>query len=136
MPTAALPVGEALYTILQDSALQTATPGGWHDDPPQGGEFPYGWYELSERDLRGMGTGGLPEVELRTHVFSRYGGMREAQRFNQMVVDLLKDVALTVAGYTMCGKVFYDETIVLRDEEVAGVKVHEVVSLFRIYVEQ
>ena len=130
------PVSVAVYRVLRDATLQTLTPGGWHEDVPQAPTYPYGWFEVRERETRGFGAGGLPEVELRTHVKSQVAGMAEAQAINARLVTLLKDAALTVTGYTHCGHVFYDETIRQPDEEVGGKKVKELVSLFRIYVEE
>lgn len=131
------PVSVAVFTLLNVAALTALAPGGVTDDPAQGTAFPFVWYEVREaRDLRGFGTGGLPEIELRVHSFTTYEGMREAQLVNQKVIELLRDQALTVSGYDMCGHVFYDETVPLAEEELNGVKVHELVSMFRIYVEE
>jgi hypothetical protein len=135
--SAASPVAEALYAVFQDAALQAALPGGMHDDVPGDPTYPFGWYEIpTENDVRGFGTGGLPEVEVRVHIFSHFGGLAEAQAANRLVIGLLRDVALSVTGYTQCGRVIHDGSRTLPDEELHGVKVHEVVSFFRIYVEE
>lgn len=130
------PVSAAVYTALNVAALIALAPGGVTDDPAQGGTFPFVWIELSERDTRGFGTKGLPEVSLRVHTFSTYQGAKEAQDINAKVIQLLRDQPLAVSGYTQCGLVFYDETVMLANEELNGVKVRELVSLFRIYVEE
>lgn len=134
------PVADAVFGLLQDAALLAVLTGGWHNDLPQAPTYPCGWIEVRERDVRGFGTGGLPEVALRTHIFARRGGTRagiaEAQEANRLTIGVLRDQAVTVTGYTQCGQIFYDETILLSDEEVNGVKVHEVVSMFRVYVEE
>jgi hypothetical protein len=129
-------VSAAVYTALNVAALTALVPGGISDALPQAPSFPCLWYEVSERDVRGFGTGGLPEITLRVHAFSTYEGLLEAQRVNQKVIELLRDQALTVAGYTQCGRVFYDETVPLPDEVLNGVRVKELVSSFRIYVEE
>jgi hypothetical protein len=135
--SAASAVSVAVFALLQDATLLAALPGGWHDDVPQQPTYPFGLYEIAgERDERGLGTGGLPALELRTHIYSQFGGMAEAQAANRLTIAALKDAALTVVGYQQCGLVFYDETVLLRDELVNGVKVHELVSMFRIYVEE
>ena len=142
MPYSALaPVSEALYGVLiADATLVALLAGGIHNDAPNDPTFPFCWLEVQERDARGFGLGGLPEVELRTHVFTERGqtlsGVAEAHEVNRQIVGLLKDVALTVTGYAMCGHVFARETVTLGDEELNGVKVHEVVSIFTIFVEQ
>lgn len=134
---AAEPVSEAVFALLQDAAVQAALPGGLHDDVPANPGFPFGWYEIaSEIDRRGFGGGGLPELELRTHVFSLFAGKAEAQAANRLIVGVLKDAAIMVTGYRQCGTVFYDQTIPIPDGELDGVKVHEIVSFFRVYVEE
>lgn len=129
------PVSAAVYGVLNVASVTALAVGGVHDDVPQRPTYPFVWYEVQERDLRGFGTGELPEVTLRVHVFSQYAGLKQAQAVLRACVAVLKDVALTVAGYAMCGHVFYDETVTLVDEQIAGVKVHELVASFRIYVE-
>jgi hypothetical protein len=131
------PVTVAVYTALNVAGLTALATGGIYDDVPQAPSFPFVWYEVREaRDLRGFGTGGLPEVELRVHVFSTYEGAAQVQSLTAKVVELLKDVALTVTGYAQCGRVFYDATSEPFDELLNGQHVREQVSQFRIYVEQ
>lgn len=134
------PLSEALAAVfIQDAALQALTPGGWHDTtlPANHDTFPAGIFEVYEpRDERGFGTGGMPLVEIRTHTFSKHGGLREAQAINRRVVQLLKDRSLTVEGYAQAGQVFYDETAPPIDELVNGVQCHELVSYFRTYLEE
>lgn len=129
-------VSAAVYTALNVSALTTLATGGVGDHIAQTTSFPYVWFEVRERDVRGFGTGGLPEVELRVHTFSTYEGAKEAQSVAQKAIQLLKDVSLTITGYTQAGKVFYDETIPIYGEILNGVQVIEIVSLFRIYAEE
>ena len=135
--TAASPVSEAIFGLLNDATLQTDVGGRIFDDIPQDTIRPCVLYEiLTETDIHGFGTGGLPELDLRTHVFSDVGSLSEAQSINKSIVALLKDAAITVTGYTQCGLIFYRETVTLRSEELFGQKVHEIVSLFTVFVEQ
>ena len=137
MPYSALsPVSVAVYTALNVAGL-TALLGstGVTDDVPQVPVYPFVFYEVQERETRGFGTGSLPEVDLRVHAFSTVESASEAQGVIAKVIELLKDQALSVTGYTQAGKVFYDETVTLGNEAIAGVKVHELVAMFRIYVE-
>lgn len=135
--TAANPVVEALYGLLQDATLQAAIGGRLFDDIPEDTPRPNVLVEiLSETDIRGFGTGGLPELDVRTHVFSELGSLSEAQAINQQIVALLKDATIAITGYVQCGTVVYRETVTLRDQELNGLKVHEVVSLFTIWAEQ
>jgi hypothetical protein len=130
------PVSDAVYAALNVAALTALATGGISDDPAQGTTFPFVWYEVQEVPAGGFGTGALPEVTLRVHTYSRYEGMKEAQPIAKQIVALLRNQALTVAGYNHCGRVFYDGTFPAPNEELNGVKVHELVSLFRIYVEE
>jgi len=130
------PVSVAIYATINVAAVTDLATGGVHDDIPQTPTFPFVWYEVSERDIRGFGTGGFPEVEIRVHVFSQFEGMAEAQSILKQVITLLRDATLTVTGYAQAGKVFYDETVLLPDEQIIGVKVHEAVAMFRAYVEE
>lgn len=135
------PASAAVYALLRaDVTLAAALTGGWHDSIAQGTLLPCGLYEVSEHDVRGFGTGGMPEIDLRTHVFtqrgSATGGLAQARELNRLTVGILKDAALTVAGYAHCGRVVSHESINAGDEELNGVQVHEIVSLFTIWLEE
>lgn len=131
------PVSEAIYAVLDgDAPLAALVSGRIYDDVTQASVFPFLWYEVRERETRGFGTGGLPEVELRVHAFSTYAGQKESQAILDRVITLLKDQPLVMAGYEQAGRIFYDETVNFPDEEVNGVKARETVSLFRIYADQ
>lgn len=138
----ALPaVGEAVYGVLQGEdatfAALSSSWGGWHDDVPQAVTFPFGWFELlSSEQARGLGTGNLPLIELRLHVFSEFAGGAEARAIVDAAIDLFEDVALTVTGFRFCGHTFYDRTVTLSDEVINGVKCRELVAMFRLYVEE
>ena len=47
-----------------------------------------------------------------------------------------ENAALVMTGYARCGTVTWHEQIPLPDEELAGVRVHEVVDNFTAYVEE
>lgn len=135
---AASPVAEAVFALLTlDATLDALIPGGVHDDLPQDPSYPCLWYELlTETDRRGLGTGSLPELELRVHVFTLYPGRQPAQAILDRVIALLKDASIVPTGWTQAGLVFYDSTTALPIDEMNGVKVHELVASFRIYVER
>lgn len=130
------PVAVGLYSKLNVAGLTALVGSRIYDDVPQAPTYPFVWIEVNEQDVRGFGTRGLPEVEVRVHAFSTYAGMKEAQQITQKVIELLRDQAVTVSGYTQAGLVFYDTTVSLPNEMINGVKVREVVSMFRIYVEE
>lgn len=129
------PVSVGVFTALNVAALQALSTGGIFDDIPQEVSFPCVLYQVSEdRDLRGFGTGGLPEVRLRVHAYGL--DLVGLQAIVQKAIQLLRDVRLTVSGYTTCAGVFYDETLTFDDVLVNSVKVHELVAQFRIYVQE
>jgi hypothetical protein len=135
------PASAAIYALLRsDATLAALLTGGWGSEIPQGVALPCGLYEVQERDVRGFGMGGMPEIDLITHVFSQRGGatggLAQAQEANRLTVGLLKDAAMTVAGYAHCGRVVYHETIQMPVEELNGVPVHEVVSNYTIWLEE
>lgn len=142
MPYLALsPVATAVYTALNVAGLTALATGGVHDTVSQPPPLPCVLVEVDERDVRGFGTGGLPEVRIRVHAFTdrgttAAGGMKQAQQIIAKVIELLRDQSLTVTGYTQAGAVFYDDTVLVGDEIVNGVLVHELVANFRIYVEE
>ncbi len=131
------PVSAAVYAALNVAALLALAPGGVGDDIAQGTGYPFVLFEVHEKALGGFGTkpglGTLPEIDLRVHVFSQFEGYSEAQAVMGQAIALLKDPP-TVTGYASWA-IFHDETITLGDQIVAGVKVKELVGMFRLYVE-
>lgn len=131
------PASVGIYTALNVSALTSLVSTRIYDDVPRAPTYPFVWYEVEEtQDVRGFGTGGLPEIDLRVHVFSTYQGMSEAQAIGKAAIGLLKDQAISISGYAQAGKVFYDRTLVFDGVEIEGVKVRELVAMFRIYAEE
>jgi len=129
-------VTAAVYTALNVAAVTSLLgTAGISDDPAQGTTFPFVWIEVLGRNLGGLGTTELREIELRTHTFTNTQGMRTAQVIDGTVQDLLTDVKLTVSGYTHCASVFYDDTLPVPIAELNGTKVQELISTYRIVVE-
>jgi hypothetical protein len=134
---AAQPVTEGLYALLQDPSVLAVAAGGVQTDAMASPTLPFLWLEyLDETDRRGLGTGGLPEVRLRTHAFSSATSLLEAQTLNAAVVNVLKDAAIAATGYQQAGLVVYHASTLLRDQILNGVKVHEFVSEFSLWVEE
>ena len=133
------PVSAAVFTTLNVSAVTTLAPGGVCDDVAQSTGYPFVLYEVAERFVGGMGmkpgtAGRLMEVDLRLHVFSQYQGFIEAQQVMAAAIQLLADPP-TVTGYSSWA-ITHDETIPIGDSIVAGLKVKELVGLFRLYVQE
>jgi hypothetical protein len=132
--TAAAPVMSGVFDLLQDQTLQAAIGGRLFDELPENVPRPCVLIEvLSETDIRGLGQGDLPEVDLRVHVFSDLGSIVEAQELNRQVKAILKDAAITIAGYAQAGLIVYHQTIALPNQTLQGVLVHEIVSLFTVW---
>lgn len=131
------PVSVGIYTALNVAALTVLAPGGVGDDIAQSTGYPFVLYEVHETREGGFGTkpgtGTLPQIDLRVHVFSQFEGFSEAQAVMGKVIELLKDPP-TVTGYSSWA-IFHDETINLGDQIVAGLKVKELVGMFRLFVE-
>jgi len=131
------PVSAAVYTTLNVAALLALAPGGVCDDVAQRTGYPFVLFDVHEHREGGFGTkpglGTLPEVDLRVHVFSQFQGFSEAQAVMGKAIELLRDPP-TVSGYSSWA-IFHDDTLALGDEQIAGVKVKELVGLFRLYVE-
>lgn len=134
------PVSDAIFTALNVSALTSLLPTTGNpisDDIAQATQFPFVFFEVNEIDKRGFGTGGLPEVQIRVHVYGTPAqGLTALQAITQKVIELLRDVRLTVTGYNTCAGVFYDRTLTFNDELANNQKVHELLSEFRIYVQE
>ena len=133
------PVSVAIFTALNVAAVTDLAPGGVWDVLPQNTSYPSVLFEVSEpRQLGGFGTkpgaGQLPEIDLRVHVFSQQQNLSQAQTLIETVLQLLADPP-TVIGYGSWA-IFHDGTIDLGDQIVANITVHELVALFRLYVEE
>lgn len=134
------PVSVAVYGALNVAALTALAPGGVYDTTaPQETAFPYVLFEvLDGEQFGGFGTkagdGQLPEIEIRVHAFSAYGGMKEAQSIIAKAIELLVNPP-AVTGYRSHA-IFHDRTVPLPDQIVAGTVVQELVAMFRLYVEQ
>jgi hypothetical protein len=132
-------VGEALYALFQDATLVglLGTTGAV-SDVPQDPRYPFLWFEVLEpQQFGGFGTkpglGTLPELEIRLHAFSQFGGMAECQAILARAIALLADPP-ALSGYASWA-IFHDATLPIGDEELNGVKVKELVSMHRLYAE-
>lgn len=144
MPDAALqPVASAVFRCLNVPALTAPAPvglGARVTDNPVTDEdqtFPFVWYELAtEENQSGLGRGPwLHMIDLRIHTFSTSPGMKEAQRINQTVIGLVRDAQWVIAEWSHWATPF-DRIVLLPFEELNGVKVRELVAMFRLYVEE
>lgn len=136
------PVSAAVFAILNVASLKAAFPTGAGcvggvTDNPTGTTYPLLWYEVQGHDISGLGQGpDLTEIELRLHVFSTWNGMLEAQRIMREAIRLLKYSLPTVAGYMMpmVGRPL--DEIPLPFEELNGVKVRELVTIWTLFADE
>jgi len=140
------PVSAAIYTALNVAALTDllvapdGRNGGVSDVIPQGTPYPMVLFEVSDAaQVGGFGTkpgsGQLPEMDVRVHVFSQQTNLSEAQGILAKAIELLTDPPPAVTGYSSWA-IFHDSTIDLGDQVIANITVHEIVATFRLYVEQ
>lgn len=138
-------VGDAVYAVfVADATLSGLATGGIYSDIPQDPTFPLLWIELLHQANYGglgtqPGTKSMPGLTLRLHVFQgEYGTMRDATVVMARAITVLYTTALEVTGYTVCsGRPLSEiESIQLPDEELAGNKVHELVTNIDLLVEE
>ena len=132
------PVSAAIYTALNVAALTDLVPGGVNDVIPQGAAYPLVLFEVSEaQQFGGFGTkpgrGQLPQMDVRVHVFSQQQDLSEAQAILAKAIELLADPP-AVTSYSSWA-IFHDQSLDLGDQVVANITVHEIVAVFRLYVE-
>jgi hypothetical protein len=137
-------VGDAVYALFQDATLQALVPGGVQSDVPPDPRFPFLWFELIHgSNYGGLGTrpgqGSVPGINLRLHVFQGdYGTRREAEIVMARPIELLFTTPLVVDGYIVCSGIPMSEieSLWLTDEELNGVKVHELVTSLDLIVQE
>src|SRR4029077_11320797 len=132
-------VSAAIYTALNVAALTALAPGGVFDVLPQTTTYPSVLFEVSDnKQWGGFGTqpgrGQLPEIDVRVHVFTQDPNLSTAQAIVAKALELLT----TPPPVTLYGSwaIFHDQTLDLGDQVIANVTVHEIVAMFRLYVEQ
>lgn len=144
MPDSAMqPVAEAIFAKLNVASLKAAPPTGAGltggvTDNPTGTVYPMLWYELLRgEDLTGLGRGpDLTQIELRLHVFSTWNGMIEARRIMREAIRLLKYTTPAVTGYTLVEIGRPTDEIALPFEELNGVKVRELVTIWDLFADE
>ena len=137
------PVAEAIFAQLNVASLKAAQPTGAGcvggvTDNPTGTVYPVLWYELiTGTDLTGLGRGpDLTQIELRLHVFSTWNGMTEARRIMREAIRLLKYTQPAVSSYSLVEIGRPHDEIALPFEEINGVKVRELVTIWDLFADQ
>lgn len=129
------PVSAGVYSKLNVAALTALATGGIFDDVPQGTAFPYVWFTVEEENARGLGRGGLRQINLRVHAESTYQGNKQLQQILSKAIELLEDQTLTITGYRQAGEIVYHETTRPFQQERAGLKYREAAANFTIWAE-
>jgi hypothetical protein len=141
-------VGDAVFALFQDAALQALVPGGVQTDVPPTPQFPFLLFSVvHDANYGGLGTkpgrGSMPGLTLRLHVFQgRYGTRRDGEIIMTRALQLLfpsdDSVPLVIDGYTLCsGQPLPEpETLEWLLEELNGVKVWELPTNINLIVEE
>ncbi len=137
--SALAPASAGVYAVLNVAALTSLVPGGVNDVILQPATYPLVLFEVSEnKQFGGFGTqpgrGQLPELGVRVHVFTQDPNLSTAQTIIAKVIELLATPP-AVTSYASWA-IFHDQTLDLGDQVIANVTVHEMVAIFRLYVEQ
>lgn len=133
------PVSAGVYAALNVAAM-TALAAGPHDSVvPEGAAFPFVWFTVDEENARGLGRGGLRQVNLRVHAAAvdtaAAGAAKHLQLILGKAVELLEDATLTIAGYAQAGEVVYHETTEPFDSIIGGKACLEAASNFTLWAE-
>lgn len=128
-------VSVGVYAALNVAGLTALVGSRIYDELPAAPTYPCVAYQVEKDEARGLGTRALDEITLRVSTLSTYADGSEGQAIVAKVEDLLKDVSLTISGHVVAGLTFWRRSVRLPDQEINGVKVHEWVSEFAIYVE-
>lgn len=132
------PISAAIFARLNVQSLKGSYPatgagcvGGVRDYVPQPATFPMLFFEVSESDLGGLGTGPtVKRVQLRLHVFSQYLGASENQRIITEAIRLLQHVEPTVTGWQVPAIGRPNDLVPIELSELNGVAVRELVAIF------
>ena len=131
-------VSTGLAAALNVPAVTSLAPGGVFDDLAEGVTFPCVLVSVGEAaQMGGLGTkpgvGNFPEVQVRIYVFTQTFGFKTAQAITDAILLALADPP-AVSGFGSWA-IFHDQTLPVTDSLIAGQKVQELVSDFRLYVE-
>lgn len=127
-------VAVGVYSVLNVAGLTALVSTRIYDEAPRAPTYPYVTYSIDEDEGRGMGTAELSECTVRVSTLSTSDTAAQGQAIAAKVKELLKDAAVTVSGYQQGGLMFWRQTVDLGDTLINGVKVHEWVSEFTLYV--
>lgn len=133
------PVSVGVYTALNVSGLTNLASGPYDTEVPQVTTFPCVWFVVSEENARGFGTPTLNQHTLRVHAAATasasQGPAKQLQTILAMARTLLEDVSLTMTGYRVGGKVFYQATTEPVASEIGGKPCWEAASIYYFWVE-
>lgn len=127
-------VAVGIFSALNVSGLTALTGSRIYDETPRDPTYPHVTYSIDEDEDRGFGTSEFSELTVRVSTFSTSDTGAEGQAIAAKVKELLKDAAITVSGYQQAGLMFWRQTVDLGDTLINGVKVHEWVAEFTLFV--
>ena len=136
MPVSALePVSEAVYGLLNVSAMTTLATGGVFQDVPQDTAFPYVAYELTESDTAGTLGQIFYQMGLDVHVWSQYEGNQQAERIISKAVELLTFQTPAMTNFTTL-LITHDGSNSFPDLDINGVATKHLLAEFTVIVSE
>ena len=101
MPRSALePAAEAIYGLLNVSAMTTLATGGVYQDVPQDTSFPYLAFEVRENDTNGTFGQIFYSMGVDIHCYSQYEGNQQADTIINKAVQLLTYQTPSMSNFT------------------------------------
>jgi len=136
MPKSALePASEAVYTLLNVTAMTNLATGGVYQDVPQDTAFPYLAFEVRETDTNGTLGQIFYQVGVDVHVWSQYEGNQEADRIVSKAVELMTYQTPSMSNFTAI-LIVHDGSNAFPDLDINGVATKHLVSEFTMTVSE
>ena len=136
MPRSSLePVSEAVYGLLNVSAMQALATGGIYEDVPQDTSYPFVWYTVRENDVDGTFAQVFFDCRVTVHAFSQYEGNQENQTIINKAVDLLRNQTPSVTNFTAL-QLIHNSSTGLPDEDINGIKTKHMMCEFQLTVSE
>jgi hypothetical protein len=127
------PVADAIFATLNVASLKSGLglTVEVKDHVPQPAPFPFVLYELTERDISGLGDGtGTKQTDMRLRVYSQAQGMFEAYTIMTEAIRLLQFAEPTAVGWTIVKIGRPSDVIPISASEINGVACRELVSIW------
>jgi len=136
MPRSALePAAEAIYGLLNVSAMTTLATGGVYQDVPQDTSFPYVAFEVRENDTNGTFGQIFYSMGVDIHCYSQYEGNQQADTIISKAVQLLTYQTPSMSNFTALFLI-HDASTNLPDIDINGVPTKHLLAEFTLTVSE